>query len=160
MHYLLAAALVFGILTLWVPWILGGRRFRGQHARAGRWRDVPLASYRAAIRLPTGAAAVCRILGLAPVVDRADSLPLRNENRRGAVGNFAGGLHRRPGGISGRAGAPLVPLRHALFGFLVAALATLQTFTAEGKVFWIFQAEYTELAMGPILLSEPLCGLH
>ena len=46
------------------------------------------------------------------------------------------------------------------FGFLVAALATLQTFTAEGKVFWIFQAEYTELAMGPILLSEPLCGLH
>jgi O-antigen ligase len=37
------------------------------------------------------------------------------------------------------------------FGFLVAAEATLQTFTAAGKVFWIFQSEYTERVMGPIL---------
>jgi O-antigen ligase len=37
------------------------------------------------------------------------------------------------------------------FGFLVAALATLQTFTAGGKVFWIFQTEYAGQVMGPIL---------
>jgi O-antigen ligase len=37
------------------------------------------------------------------------------------------------------------------FGFLVAVLATLQEVTAAGKVFWIFQTEYTERVMGPIL---------
>jgi O-antigen ligase len=36
------------------------------------------------------------------------------------------------------------------FGFLVAVEATLQTFTAGGKFFWLFEAEYPGL-MGPIL---------
>jgi hypothetical protein len=36
------------------------------------------------------------------------------------------------------------------FGFLVAVEATLQTFTAGGKIFWLFEAEYPGL-MGPIL---------
>jgi hypothetical protein len=35
-------------------------------------------------------------------------------------------------------------------GFLVAVIATLQSFTAAGKIFWIFQAEYPGW-MGPIL---------
>jgi len=37
------------------------------------------------------------------------------------------------------------------FGFLVSVLATLQAFTSGGKVFWFFQSEYTERALGPIL---------
>lgn len=40
------------------------------------------------------------------------------------------------------------------FGFFVAVLATVQTFTAGGKVFWIFQTEYSERVMGPILYQN------
>ena len=37
------------------------------------------------------------------------------------------------------------------FGFVVAVLATVQTFTSGGKVFWLFSTEYTDFVMGPIL---------
>lgn len=37
------------------------------------------------------------------------------------------------------------------FAFLVAVLASFQTFTSKGKVFWIFQTAVTEYLMGPIL---------
>jgi len=37
------------------------------------------------------------------------------------------------------------------FAFLVAVLATIQTFTSKGKVFWLFATPYTENVMGPIL---------
>jgi len=37
------------------------------------------------------------------------------------------------------------------FGFLVSVLATLQTFTSGGRVFWLFPTEYTDFLMGPIL---------
>jgi O-antigen ligase len=37
------------------------------------------------------------------------------------------------------------------FGFAVAALATIQTFTSEGRVFWLFPTEFTDFVMGPIL---------
>jgi O-antigen ligase len=37
------------------------------------------------------------------------------------------------------------------FAFLVAALATVQTFTSKGKVFWLFDTPYTDYVMGPIL---------
>ncbi len=37
------------------------------------------------------------------------------------------------------------------FTFLVSVEATLQTFTSEGKVFWIFPSGYTSDVMGPIL---------
>ena len=37
------------------------------------------------------------------------------------------------------------------FGFLVAVLATVQTFTSEGKVFWFFPTPYTDYVMGPFL---------
>src|ERR1035441_7336141 len=94
--------------------ILGGRHVRGRRVRAGRGCDVPLAAHSAALRLPAGAAVVCRILGLAAVVDRADGLPFRDEDRLGALDRAAGGFHLRPGSFSGPAGAPLVPLRHAL----------------------------------------------
>ena len=37
------------------------------------------------------------------------------------------------------------------FTFAVSIEATLQTFTAEGKIFWIFPSGYTDFVMGPIL---------
>ena len=37
------------------------------------------------------------------------------------------------------------------FGFLISILATLQTFTSNGRVFWIFPTQYTEFLMGPIV---------
>ncbi|MBZ5723964.1 MAG: O-antigen ligase family protein [Acidobacteriia bacterium] len=37
------------------------------------------------------------------------------------------------------------------FSFLVAVLATLQTFTSGGKVFWLFPSGYTDFVMGPIV---------
>ena len=37
------------------------------------------------------------------------------------------------------------------FAFLVAALASVQTFTSHGKVFWFFDTPYTDYIMGPIL---------
>lgn len=37
------------------------------------------------------------------------------------------------------------------FAFLVSVLATLQTFTSGGRVFWIFPTPYTDFLMGPIL---------
>src|ERR1039458_1978218 len=37
------------------------------------------------------------------------------------------------------------------FAFLVAAFASVQTFTSQGKVFWLFDTPYTDYVMGPIL---------
>ena len=37
------------------------------------------------------------------------------------------------------------------FAFLVSILATIQTFTSKGKVFWLFTTPYTDNVMGPIL---------
>lgn len=37
------------------------------------------------------------------------------------------------------------------FAFLVGVLATVQTFTSEGKVFWLFPTPYTDFVLGPFL---------
>ena len=37
------------------------------------------------------------------------------------------------------------------FGFVVAVVATVQTFTSHGKIFWLFPSQYTDYVMGPIL---------
>ncbi len=37
------------------------------------------------------------------------------------------------------------------FGFLVSVLATVQSFTSQGKVFWLFATPYTDFVMGPML---------
>jgi O-antigen ligase len=37
------------------------------------------------------------------------------------------------------------------FGGIVALVAILQTFTGEGKIFWLFTVEYSDVAVGPIL---------
>ena len=37
------------------------------------------------------------------------------------------------------------------FGFVVSVVATVQTFTSHGKIFWLFPSAYTDFVMGPIL---------
>jgi hypothetical protein len=37
------------------------------------------------------------------------------------------------------------------FAFFVATLATIQTFTSQGRVFWIFDTPYADYVMGPFL---------
>lgn len=37
------------------------------------------------------------------------------------------------------------------FGFTVALISTLQTFTSQGKVFWLFPSKYTDYVMGPFI---------
>jgi len=151
MHYLLAAALFFGILTLWVPgyWAVAvfevgmfglavGAMFRGRHTPPRfAYPLVPLsfAVFWGLLQWWTGRTvspfetriALARWATLLAVF--IAGLVLFQDPR----------VHRW--------------FRSALlwFGFLVAVLATLQTFTSKGKVFWMFQAEYTERAMGPIL---------
>jgi len=37
------------------------------------------------------------------------------------------------------------------FAFFIAILATIQTFTSQGRVFWMFDSPYTDYVMGPFL---------
>jgi O-antigen ligase len=37
------------------------------------------------------------------------------------------------------------------FGFVLAILATVQTFTSGGRIFWLFPSGYTDLVMGPFV---------
>lgn len=39
----------------------------------------------------------------------------------------------------------------ALFGIMVAVIATLQLFTSDGKVFWLFDSGYKDLVLGPFV---------
>jgi hypothetical protein len=38
-----------------------------------------------------------------------------------------------------------------VFGFIVALISPLQRFTAEGKIFWMFDAPYSNIALGPFV---------
>ncbi|HTS25100.1 MAG TPA: O-antigen ligase family protein [Bryobacteraceae bacterium] len=40
------------------------------------------------------------------------------------------------------------------FGFLLSILATVQSFSAKGRVFWLFETPYTDFVMGPMLSSN------
>jgi len=46
--------------------------------------------------------------------------------------------------------------RHALlyFGFGISVVAVLQFFTSPGKIFWLFQSEYPEGALGPFVSRD------
>ncbi len=151
MRYLLAAVLFFGILTLWVP---------------GYW---PVAVFEASIfGLAISAIVRCRhtplrfYYPLAPLVfsvcwgllQLCAGMTVSAFETRMALAHWATLLAALVAGLLILHDArDLRWFRSAMlwFGFLVAAEATLQTFTAAGKVFWIFQSEYTERVMGPIL---------
>jgi hypothetical protein len=151
MHYLLAAALFLGILTLWVPgyWAVAVFEVGVFGLAVGamfRWlRTPPRFAY------PLVPLLFAVFWGLLQWWTGRTASPFETRialaRWTALLAVFISGLvlfqdprvHRW--------------FRSAMlwFGFLVAVVATLQTFTGEGKVFWIFQAEYTEGVMGPIL---------
>jgi O-antigen ligase len=54
--------------------------------------------------------------------------------------------------LASQSATPRQLLRMTLyFGFGLAILATVQTFTAGGKVFWLFPSGYSELVLGPFV---------
>ena len=151
MHYLLASILFFGILTLWVPgyWPIAVFELSMFGLAVGavlRWLRAPprlaypllpllFAVFWGLLQWWTGRTvspfetriAIARWATLVAVFITA--LVLFEDPR----------VHRW--------------FRSAMlwFGFLVAVLASLQTFTAGGKVFWVYQTENIERVMGPIL---------
>jgi O-antigen ligase len=151
MHYLLAAALFFGILTLWAPAYWPVAVF--EVGMFGLAIGAVLRSLRAPPRFAYPLAPLLFAVGWGLLQVWTGRTVSAFETRialarwttllavllAGAVLFQDGRIHRW--------------FRFAMlwFGFLVAVLAMLQTFTAGGKVFWIFRTEYTERVMGPIL---------
>ena len=41
-----------------------------------------------------------------------------------------------------------------LLGFAIALIAPLQLFTSEGKIFWLFDVKYSDIAMGPFVYAN------
>jgi hypothetical protein len=151
MHYLLAAVLFFGILTLWVPgyWPIAVFEVGVFTLAAGAMlRGLPKLP-RFAYPLAPLAFAVC--LGLFQWWTGRTVSPFETKialaRWAALLAVFVAGwvlfederVHRW--------------FRSAMvwFGFLVAVVAVLQTFTGGGKIFWIFQTEVSELASGPII---------
>jgi hypothetical protein len=149
MHFALAALFAFAILTLWVPavWpvtvfqvgifaVCAGALWRYFPPRipypavpllfAVIWGIVQLAFHITAYRFATQTATVRFATFLAVFL--------------AAVCLFQDSHARRW-------------FRSAMlwFAFIVSIWATLQTFTSEGRVFWIFPTGYTEYVMGPIV---------
>jgi O-antigen ligase len=151
MHYLLAAVLFFGILTLWAPGYWAVAAFE-----AGTFGLAAVAIFHARRAPPRFA------YPLAPLSFAAFWGLLQWWTGRTASAFETRIAVARWGALLAVFICGLVFFQDARahrwfrsamlwFGFLVAIAATLQTFTGEGKVFWMFRAEYTERAMGPIL---------
>jgi hypothetical protein len=151
MHYLLAAVLFFGILTLWVPGYWPVAAFEvGMFGLAVcaiyRSRQTPL---RFAYPLAPLLFSVLWIL-----FQLCSGRTVSAFETRIALAHWAALLACLIAGLVIFQDARIHRWFRSImlwFGFLVAALATLQTFTAGGKVFWIFQTEYAGQVMGPIL---------
>jgi len=62
---------------------------------------------------------------------------------------FLAVLPRRHLSISRNGGSPLVSFAMLWFGFVVAVVATVQTFTSHGKIFWLFPTGVHGLRDGP-----------
>ncbi len=151
MHYLLAAALFLGILTLWVPgyWPVAVFEVSVFGLAIGamfRWRRTsPRLSY------PLAPLSFAVFWGLLQLWRGWTVSPFET---RVALARWSAMLAVFIAGwIFFQEDRVHRWFRSAMlwFGFLVAVLATLQTFTAGGKVFWIFQTQYTDGVMGPIL---------
>jgi hypothetical protein len=151
MYIVLAALLAFGILTLWIP---------------AAW---PVAVFEIGVFTLT-AWAVCRIRRQPPFA----VYPFLPFSFAVALGLFQLSAHRTVYAFATvqsvvqwltflcvffvataalREERALLHFREAMlwFGGIVALVATLQTFTGEGKIFWLFPVEYSDVAMGPIL---------
>ncbi len=154
MHVVLAAVLFFGILTLWVPAYWPVSVFQ-----VGIFSLAVLAIWRER----NGPHRFCfpflaLILAVAWAVFQwmAGLTAYTFETQRAAVhwatflAVFLIGFHLFQDDGARRW------FRSAMlwFGFAIALLATVQTFTSGGKIFWLFPTPYTDLVMGPILYQN------
>lgn len=151
MYIVLAILLAFGILTLWIPAV---------------W---PVAAFEIGV-FALAAWAVCRIRRQPPIF----AYPLIPYSFAVAVGLFQLFSHRTVYSFATtqslvqwltflcvffvataafREERSLLHFREGLlwFGGVVALVAILQTFTGEGKIFWLFAVPYSDVALGPIL---------
>jgi hypothetical protein len=151
MHVLFATLFVFGILTLWVPGYWAVTVFQvGIFALAGvvvwRARLTP-----PAFAWPLVPFSIAVLWGLFQGLTGRTAYAV-DTNR--AVLQWATFLCVFLIGLSlFRDDAVRRWFRSAIlwFTFTIAALATLQTATSKGKVFWLFNTPYTDNVMGPIL---------
>jgi hypothetical protein len=151
MHLFFATLFVFGILTLWVPSYWPVTVFQvGIFALAGvtvwRTRLTP-----PAFVWPLAPFCIAVLWGLVQGLTGRTVYPI-DTNR--AVLQWTTFLCVFVIGLSlFRDDAIRRWFRSAVlwFTFAVAILATLQSFTSKGKVFWLFTTPYTDNVMGPIL---------
>lgn len=150
-HILLAALFFFAILTLWVPalWPVGVFEI-------GIYALAAVAVLRARRRLPPFSWPLVP-LSFAVLWGLLQLLTGRTVyafDTRNATVQWTAFLAVFFLGLSlFRSAAVAHWFRSAMlwFGFLVSVLATLQTFTSGGRVFWLFPTGYTDFVMGPIL---------
>ena len=151
MHYGLAALLFFGILTLWVPEYWATAVFQ-----VGVFLLAPVAVWRARKR-PAPFCWMLVPLTSAVIYGCFQLFTGRTAyvyETRLAVLRWAAFLAVFVIGRSAfRDESKHRWFRSAVlyFASLLAVIATLQTFTSHGKVFWLFPTPYTDNVMGPIL---------
>lgn len=156
MRFLFAGLFAFGILTAWVPALWPVTVFQtGMFALAGAvlvrtlLKDRPLLPGRGAV-IPLAVFAfatswgVLQILLDLTVYAFATKVAILHWTTVLAAFFVASVLFGDAGGRRW--------LRSAMlwFGFALAAVATLQSFTSGGKVFWLFPTEFKDFLMGPI----------
>jgi O-antigen ligase len=147
----LAAAFFFAILTLWVPafwpvtvfqlcvFVLAGVAAYGWRNRPPRF-SWPLAPLSFAVAL-----------GLFQRITGRTVYAFETENATVRWFTFLAVF--LTGVFLFRESAPRRWFRSAMlwFSFAIAMLALLQTFSSQGKVFWIFPTGYRDYVMGPIV---------
>jgi hypothetical protein len=151
MHAPLAALLFFGILTLWVPGYWPVSVFQ-----VGIFTLAAITVWRARIFPPAFAwplvpLSCAVLLGLFQLSTGRTAYAF---DTKVAILRWTTFLAVFEIGLSVfRDGEVRRWFRSAVlwFAFLVATLASVQTFTSKGKVFWIFDTPYTDFVMGPIL---------
>ncbi len=151
MHVALAAAFFFAILTLWVPafWpvtVFEVSIFVLAGAAAVRWRNwLPRFSWPLVPLSFAVAVGLCqRLTGQTVYAFETENATVRWVT---FLAVFLTGL------FLFRDSAACRWFRSAMlwFSFSVAILALLQTFSSQGKVFWIFPTGYRDYVMGPIV---------
>ena len=149
MHIVLATTFFFAILTLWVPayWpvaVFQVSVFSLAGAAVVRWRD-----HFPSISWPMGVFTLAVAWGL---VQWFTGTTVYQFETKKAIVHWATFLAVFiVGDFLFRDRSMSHWFRSAMlwFGFLIAILAVLQTFTSDGKVFWVFPSGYSD-SMGPI----------
>src|ERR1022692_1342978 len=152
----LAAILFWVVLTLWVPehWSFGFAE-AGVLALGAAWGIrltlSPYALRASPVLIPLAGAVVVGLVQLM-TAHTANRWETWNAVLRWSVYLTAFFLASQ----IGTSPAILRPFRRALlyFGFALSVVAVLQFFTSPGKVFWLFQSEYTEDVLGPFVSRD------